>query len=285
MVDMLFIALLASLFVKNAWSSPIICLFLFMAKVVYVFVWRHQYSDNHWIIKNFSLFLLYLFALAKLKSTKLKKNQYGLHTVEYKFVNHTAVPTYAFYGCSNLQNFDFHPSCNEIGSYAFYGCSGLTNLQLPANITAINDYCFYYCSGIQGELVIPEGGKTIGTNAFADIDNVISVTLPSSLTLIGDKAFYWCNKLEKIVTKSSTAPTISKETFYNNYGGVLVVPDGRTSAYSGWMQTTSYYLGYNSWVCVEEDDPLVDGIYYSQDMKKILKATTEVLVRLSSLTE
>ena len=37
MVDMLFIALLASLFAKNSWSSPIICLFLFMAKGFYVF--------------------------------------------------------------------------------------------------------------------------------------------------------------------------------------------------------------------------------------------------------
>jgi len=36
MVDRLFIALLASLFAKNSWSSPIICLFLFKAKVVYV---------------------------------------------------------------------------------------------------------------------------------------------------------------------------------------------------------------------------------------------------------
>ena len=41
MVDMLFIALLESLFAKNSWSSPIICLFLFMAKGCYMFVWRH----------------------------------------------------------------------------------------------------------------------------------------------------------------------------------------------------------------------------------------------------
>lgn len=36
LADMLFIALLASLFANNSWSSPIICLFLFMAKVFYI---------------------------------------------------------------------------------------------------------------------------------------------------------------------------------------------------------------------------------------------------------
>jgi len=35
-VDMLFIALLESLFAKNSWSSPIICLFLFMATGFYI---------------------------------------------------------------------------------------------------------------------------------------------------------------------------------------------------------------------------------------------------------
>ena len=36
MVDMLFIALLESLFAKNSWSSPIIYLFLFMTKGCYI---------------------------------------------------------------------------------------------------------------------------------------------------------------------------------------------------------------------------------------------------------
>ena len=45
-VVMLFIALLASLCLKKLWSSLIICLFLFMAKGLYLFCLHLQYSDN-----------------------------------------------------------------------------------------------------------------------------------------------------------------------------------------------------------------------------------------------
>lgn len=46
MLIMLCIALLASLCLKKSCSSPIICLFLFRAKVYYFVVLLLQYSDN-----------------------------------------------------------------------------------------------------------------------------------------------------------------------------------------------------------------------------------------------
>lgn len=49
---------LTSLCLKKSCSSPIICLFLFMAKVCYFIVLLLQYSCNQWIIKHFSVFYL-----------------------------------------------------------------------------------------------------------------------------------------------------------------------------------------------------------------------------------
>lgn len=66
MVVMLFIALLASLFAKNSWSSQIICLFLFMAKVIYIVC-----NANIVIIielsKTLAFFYYIILPLAKLK--------------------------------------------------------------------------------------------------------------------------------------------------------------------------------------------------------------------------
>jgi len=48
---------------------------LFMAKGFYVFVWRLQYSDNHRIIKHFSLFYYIILVLAKLKAIFVKSTE------------------------------------------------------------------------------------------------------------------------------------------------------------------------------------------------------------------
>lgn len=67
MLIILCIALLASLYLKKSCSSPIIYLFLFMAKVYYFVVLLLQYSDNQRVIKHFSLFYFIKYSLAKLE--------------------------------------------------------------------------------------------------------------------------------------------------------------------------------------------------------------------------
>ena len=66
---------------------------------------------------------------------------YGCYNVEeFNFTNDVvAIGDYAFYGCSALTSFSFSEAFRSMGSYAFWGCS-LTELEFPVDYDALNSY-------------------------------------------------------------------------------------------------------------------------------------------------
>ena len=112
--------------------------------------------------------------------------------------------------------------------------------------------------------------KTIKSRAFYFCRNLTSVSIPNMVETIENDAFYYCDKLVKIKSLATIAPTIKSSTFTSvGYSGVLEVP--QNSDYSTWMSTSSGYLGYRNWYCVEIDNySFENNVYYSKDGKTVI---------------
>ena len=57
----------------------------------------------------------------------------------------TAIPSYAFCGCSSLTSVTIGGSVTSIGSYAFSGCTGLTSITIPNSVTSIAAGALFSC--------------------------------------------------------------------------------------------------------------------------------------------
>ena len=53
--------------------------------------------------------------------------------------------------------------------------------------------------GQGGDVVIPEGVKSIGDSAFEYCKSLTSIVIPESVTSIGDSAFWRCSSLTSVV--------------------------------------------------------------------------------------
>ena len=158
----------------------------------------------------------------------------------------------AFCNCSGLTSVTIGNSDTSIASYAFYNCDGLTEIRYNGNLTGwlkISGLGNLMASGkstktlyidgakIEGDLVIPEGVKSIVSYAFSGCTSLTSITIPDSVTSIGDYAFYNCSGLTSItipdkvtsidsyafegcrgltsVTIGNGVTSIGEEAFYN----------------------------------------------------------------------
>lgn len=114
----------------------------------------------------------------------------------------TAIPSHAFYYCTNLTSIQFSlnaetPSTiTQIGDYAF-ARSGITSIMLPNEITEIGNYAFFYCTSLVN-VTLPEGITKISGYMFAYCSLLASVELPENITEIGEYAFYFCQSLTSV---------------------------------------------------------------------------------------
>jgi hypothetical protein len=67
----------------------------------------------------------------------------------------------------------------------------------------INDGVLVRYNGFGGDVVVPDGVKSIGESAFANFASVNSVILPNSVTSIGKSAFCRCINLISITIPDS----------------------------------------------------------------------------------
>ena len=194
----------------------------------------------------------------------------GYHKVCYKFKNNT-IPDVCFKGHTNIIDIKLPDNIVGLGSVALAECTGLTEITIPESVTRIGDYTFDECTGLTA-VTIPNSVTYIGQYAFKSCSGVKTMTLGAGLTGIGSYAFSELGALRIIKLLATTAPSIRNNSFKTvRSGGLLIVPSGCTDAYATWMSTSSYYLGYNYWVCLEEGNYVFeDGIYYSADGKTIL---------------
>ena len=167
------------------------------------------------------------------------------------------VADYAFYKNNEMTGtLSLPESVTYIGDYSFYQCKKMTgSLVIPENVTYIGKCSFQECRVLPQNFIIPDKVKEIGYRAFYGCPPGKSIVFGSGLEFIGNEAFYaWgCNNwINSIICKSTTAPSISSNTFYGIYSnGVLTVPQGCTDAYASWMSTDNYYLGKYNWTIQE----------------------------------
>ena len=81
----------------------------------------------------------------------------------------------------------------KIGSYAFSGCSNLNNVTFSNSLVSIGNSAFRYCSSLT-RIEIPDGVSEIQNMAFDSCSNAEYIYVPSSATVIGSYAFDECNK-------------------------------------------------------------------------------------------
>ncbi len=119
----------------------------------------------------------------------------------------------AFGNCSQLTSLTLPKSITEIGSSAFEGCVGLADVNYLGDIASWCEISFeaadanpmhyaekFYIKGtaLTGELVIPEGVKSIGAFAFDSFYGITSVTLYEGLESVGACAFFGCVDIENV---------------------------------------------------------------------------------------
>ena len=115
------------------------------------------------------------------------------------------IAPYAFMECTDLKTIVLPSSLKQIGEGAFLGCSNLTTVMvhgdtesavkgvhLPDELEAIGKNAFRRCDKIKGELILPEGFRSMGESAFED-SRFGKFYFPGTMESIGLSAFTWWN--------------------------------------------------------------------------------------------
>ena len=144
----------------------------------------------------------------------------------------TQIETGAFENCTSLVSITIPKSILKIGKTndqtqgIFSGCNNLKNIYYTGDV---GDWCsidmdasfwdtmlsqgllinlFIGGEKVEGNIVIPEGTKSVNGGAFYYRTNITSVELPKSLNSIQGQAFFGCVKLVEIYNKSNISISI-----------------------------------------------------------------------------
>ena len=85
-----------------------------------------------------------------------------------------------------------------IQSYAFSGCSRLDNLIIPDGVQSIGSYCFKTCESLKN-IDIPDSVTLIENGAFWGCESLKTVIIPKSITKLKSATFYKCTSLTTII--------------------------------------------------------------------------------------
>ena len=116
----------------------------------------------------------------------------------------TALGSYLFCGCNNLDSFLFGgaETLMYIGDHTFANCTKLSRIVYPdaydiasqTTITQISSYAFQGCTSLKS-FRIPQGVTTIETGTFEGCSALKSIAIPQSCTRIKANAFADCYAL------------------------------------------------------------------------------------------
>lgn len=81
----------------------------------------------------------------------------------------------------------------RVGKFAFYSCSDLEEFVIPENVTEIDAEAFENC--MFSSIDFPHGLKKIGVWSFGNCQNITSIVIPETVESIGAFAFSWCSNL------------------------------------------------------------------------------------------
>lgn len=95
----------------------------------------------------------------------------------------TAIPNYAFYGCSKIGNVTILGTVQSIGIRAFES-SSIVSINIHDGLTTINSRSFAYCQFLTNA-IIPSSVTFIHSNAFSGASNLVQVKKLSGQTMGG----------------------------------------------------------------------------------------------------
>lgn len=127
----------------------------------------------------------------------------------------TAIESYAFYRCADIESIEISDSVTTIGEYAFAGCSLLTSVKTGNGVTTIGRSAFMDCLS----LITVEIGNSvteIGAQTFQNCRSLESVVIPVNVTTIREYAFSGCS-LITIYCEAESKPDGWIEHYWNNY--------------------------------------------------------------------
>lgn len=81
----------------------------------------------------------------------------------------------------------------RVGKFAFYSCTDLEEFVIPENVTEIDAEAFENC--MFSNIEFPHGLKKIGVWSFGNCQNITSIVIPETVESIGAFAFSWCSNL------------------------------------------------------------------------------------------
>jgi hypothetical protein len=167
----------------------------------------------------------------------------------------TAIPVYAFGGCSGLTTLSIPSKVSSIGNYAFYNCTGLSSITIPTSVSTIGSYTFFNCTGLTSIIVnssypvdlsnssyvfyninikncslyVPYGSKTV-YSTVGQWSSFINITENSKGFFLGtNKAKLAFNAGSSITVdlKSNVAWTVSSDQTWLNVSSVSGNGDGK----------------------------------------------------------
>ncbi len=110
----------------------------------------------------------------------------------------------AFYGCENLEEFEFCDSITKVDLGAFYECKKLKTFAFSSKNEPkiIGDYAFAWCDSLESVKNL-DGVTSIGSSAFSNCVSLQRFTVPESCTEIKHAAFIHCDNLEDLTLSSN----------------------------------------------------------------------------------
>ena len=144
----------------------------------------------------------------------------------------TSLADQVFMDCTNLKTVSIPDTVISIGRGAFGDCTNLEEVQLPKGLTEIKDTFFYGCKSLT-KITIPESVQSVGYNAFEQT-LIKEIIFPTALKTLDTDVVAWCEKLEKIVFKGTTPPTIDYSSLkrkVENPPLKIYVPKGKKQTY------------------------------------------------------
>ena len=113
----------------------------------------------------------------------------------------TSIPSYSFYGCSELKSVTFGVRVNQIDESAFYNCTSLTKIVIPEVVSRIGDYAFRGCTSLQKVFI--HKPTYIGENSFYGCTKMTIYTPKNAKCISGAKTYGYtyviCNTAEEMI--------------------------------------------------------------------------------------
>lgn len=111
--------------------------------------------------------------------------------------NVTAIGSFAFSGCENMDTVHMGQDVGRIGEGAFRNCAGLKGITLPDGLPRIEGNTFENCIGLSN-ISIPESVSEIGSSAFAGCRCLQEITVPAGVTALANNTFQGCTGLKQV---------------------------------------------------------------------------------------